>query len=188
MNDIDLGDLIAAAGRLQTRWDSEGLQFCFIGGLAVHHWGQPRQTSDVDVTVWTEFGNERPTIDRLLETLTARIDDAALFAMENRVLLGRDAQGVDIDVLLAAFPFELDLIDRSRLQTCRKTPLRLCGPSDLVILKAFANRPHDWEDIRGVLVRSEALLDWELIDREIEILATLKEEPEIIGRLKELRR
>lgn len=186
--DVDLSELIAAAARLQSQWDSLGIRYCFIGGLAVHRWGQPRQTDDVDATVWTEFGNERPVIDRLLQGLVGRIENADQFALQNRVLLCREADGIDVDVSLAAFPYELELIDRARVELFRETPLRVCGPSDLVVLKAFANRPHDWIDIRGVLVRSATLLDWQLIDEHLTVLAELKEEPEILNRLADLRK
>jgi hypothetical protein len=186
--DIDLSELIAAASKLQQQWDELDLRYCFIGGLAVHRWGQPRQTDDVDATVWTEFGNERPVINCLLQHLTGRIADVERFAMQNRVLLCRESQGIDVDVSLAAFPFELELINRSTLEKFRDTQLKVCGPSDLIILKAFANRPHDWTDIRGVIVRSGTLLDWQLIENELHILAELKEEPEILDQLHALRK
>lgn len=187
MQNIDLSGLVAAAARLQTQWEESGIEFCFIGGLAVCRWGQPRHTSDVDATVWTDFGEERPIIKQLLQTLKGRIEHADEFAMINRVLLAEESQGVDVDVSLAAFPFERNLINRASLQAYEQTQLKICGPNDLVILKAFANRPRDWDDIRGVLIRSESLLDWELIETELTLLANLKEEPEIITRLSELR-
>ena len=189
MSEFDLSHLVSAANRLQGHWESQNIDFCFIGGLAVQHWGEPRLTGDVDATVWTEFGNERPVVAQLLENLSPRIENAEGFALVNRVLLAQESYGVDVDVSLAAFPFELELIKRSR-----KRPfiggklLRICDASDLVILKAFANRPGDWQDIRGILIRSESVLDWEHINTEITILAELKEEPEIIDQLKDLRK
>lgn len=183
MNEIDLTDLIAAAARLQSKWEAMGFQFCFIGGLAVQHWGEPRQTNDVDATVWTQFGNERPVIDRLLEDLTGRIENADQFALINRVLLTQESGGVDVDVALAAFPYELELIRRAQKQPFRDEQLLICGPSDLIILKAFANRTRDWQDIRGIIIRSASQLDWHLIHSELQVLASLKEEPEILDRL-----
>lgn len=187
MTFFDLSDLVLAAARLQQIWDASGIEFCFIGGITVHHWGQPRQTNDVDATVWTEFGNERPVIHQLLQHLTARIAEPEQFAMQNRVLLVQESQGVAVDISLAAFPFERNLIDRSQRCLYGDTLLKICGPSDLIILKAFANRPHDWEDIRGVIIRSEGLLDWDLIESEVTILSNLKDEPEIINQLQALR-
>ena len=187
MNDVDLADLISAAARLQVSWKSMGFEFCFIGGLAVQHWGEPRQTNDVDAAIWTEFGNERPVIQRLMEQLPGRIEHADQFALVNRVLLVQEASGVDVDISLAAFPYEQELIRRSREQSFRGVGLVICGPSDLIILKAFANRPRDWQDIRGVIIRSGSQLDWQLIESELQVLAELKEEPEILEQLHNLR-
>lgn len=134
MNEVDLRDLIASASRLQTKWKATGFEFCFIGGLAVQHWGEPRQTDAIDETVWTQFGNERPDINRLLYDLVGRILDADQFALINRVLLSQDANGVDVDVSLAAFPFERELIGRAEEQLFRGVNLLICGASDLIIL------------------------------------------------------
>ena len=141
----------------------------------------------MDATIWTEFGNERPVIRRLMEQLKGRIENADQFALVNRVLLVQEASGVDVDVSLAAFPYERELIGRARAQLYRGVGLLICGPSDLVILKAFANRPRDWQDIRGVMIRSASQLDWKLIESELQVLAELKEEPEILTQLQSLR-
>jgi hypothetical protein len=185
LSNVTLQELVQAAIRLQDMWQIAGFDFCFIGGLAVQYWGEPRQTGDVDATLWTDFGRERPVINRLLETLSPRIADAAGFAMLNRVLLVQEPGGVDTDISLAAFPFERDVIDRSELVVVHplERPVQLCGASDLIVLKAFANRPRDWQDIRGILIRSWTQLDWSLIMKEITTLAELKEEPEILTQL-----
>ena len=185
-----LRELVQAATRLQAVWDAAGLEYCFIGGLAVQHWGEPRQTGAVDATVWTEFGKERPVIDQLLETLSPRIADARGFAMVNRVLLAREPGGVDTDISLAAFPFEREVIDRARPITVHpeEAAIKLCDASDLMTLKAFANRPRDWQDIRGIMIRSAARLEWTRIVESTTLLATLKEEPEIVERLDRLRK
>jgi len=86
--DVDLSELIAAAARLRSQWDLLGIRYCFIGGLAVQRWGQPRQTDDVDATVWTEFGNERPVIDRLLQGLVGRIEHADRAAESSPLVSG----------------------------------------------------------------------------------------------------
>ncbi len=136
----------------------------------------------MDVAVWTDYGHERPIIDQLLATLRPRIESAAEFAIQNRVLLAQEASGVDIDIALAAFPFERELIGRARLQAYPGGAIKICEASDLVIMKAFANRPRDWEDIRGIAIRNGQRLDWNRIEHELAILADLKDEPEILKR------
>ena len=65
----------------------QGFHFCFIGGIALQRWGEPRMTRDLDLTLLTGFGNESPYIEALIEQYTPRLDDAAEFAKLNRILL-----------------------------------------------------------------------------------------------------
>ncbi len=188
MTTFDYSFLVDAAIGLQSAWEAQGIRFCFIGGLAVQHWGEVRMTQDIDATVLTGFGNEQLLIEQLLMTLTPRISDAVRFAKLNRVLLGQDCHGVPIDVSLSGMPYETELIQRSqRREYLTGKSIQICGASDLVILKAFANRVRDWQDIRSILIRSAMELDWNLIETVLKILSELKEEPEILTNLRRLR-
>lgn len=188
MTTFDYSFLVDAAIGLQSAWEAQGIRFCFIGGLAVQHWGEVRMTQDIDATVLTGFGNEQLLIEQLLMTLTPRISDAVRFAKLNRVLLGQDCHGVPIDVSLSGMPYETELIQRSqRREYLTGKSIQICGASDLVILKAFANRVRDWQDIRGILIRSAMEIDWNLIETVLKILSELKEEPEILTNLRRLR-
>lgn len=86
--------LIRAAADLQTVCESHQWRFCFIGGLAVLRWGEPRETVDVDLTLITGFGHESEFVSVLTKAFQPRIDDAAAFAQVNRVLLLVAASGV----------------------------------------------------------------------------------------------
>ncbi len=92
---------------------ASGWRFCFIGGVAVLRWGEPRPTQDVDFTLLTGFGREAEFVDRLLEELRGRLDDAREFALANRVLLLVAPGGIPIDVSLGAMPFEERAIERA---------------------------------------------------------------------------
>ena len=70
-------DLFQVAEDVQTLCIRQGWRFCFIGGLAIQRWGEPRVTKDVDLTLLTGFGGEQPYIDALLQRYAARIGDAA---------------------------------------------------------------------------------------------------------------
>jgi hypothetical protein len=182
-------ELIRAASDLQALCEAEGFRFCFIGGLAVQRWGEPRETVDVDMTLLTGFGGEEPFIQTLLQQYAGRVDDPAEFARINRVLLLRAPSGVGIDVALGALPFEESVVSRSSLFSFPgPVPLRTCSAEDLIVLKAFASRPRDWVDIEGIIVRQTGKLDWEYIDRELRPLAELKGAPEILSELEKRRR
>lgn len=180
--------LIQAAAELQALCEAQQWKYCFIGGLAVLRWGEPRETVDVDLTIVTGFSGERRYIDALVSRFEPRRPDAADFARTSRVLLLRAPSGVGLDIALGGLPFEESAVARS--SPYRFPPdihLRTCSAEDLIVMKAFADRPKDWLDVEGVIVRQGGTLDWSLIVSELAPLAELKEAPDIIARLERLR-
>jgi hypothetical protein len=181
--------LIRAAADLQAVCHAHQWRFCFIGGLAVLRWGEARETVDVDLTLITGFGHERAFVSVLLEAFRPRIDDAAAFAERNRVLLLRASSGVGLDIALGGLPFEELAVERSTPFTYPPdVALRTCSAEDLIVLKAFADRPKDWMDIEGVIVRQSHQLDWSYVNAQLAPLAELKETPELLDRLEQTRR
>jgi len=59
--------LFEAARELQSFCESRQWPFCFIGGLAVLRWGEPRFTRDLDATLLCPFGREDDVIQPLLD-------------------------------------------------------------------------------------------------------------------------
>jgi hypothetical protein len=72
-----VNEVIRAAAALQAVCLAEGWRFCFIGGLAVQRWGEPRETVDVDLTLLTGFDGEARFVSLLIERSEPRIDHAA---------------------------------------------------------------------------------------------------------------
>jgi hypothetical protein len=68
----------------------QGWQYCFIGGLALQRWGEPRETIDVDLTLLTGFGGEETFVRELLRHFEPRIAEADEFALAHRVLLAEE--------------------------------------------------------------------------------------------------
>ncbi len=179
-----MNEVIRAAAEVQALCVANEWRFCFIGGLAVLRWGEPRETVDVDLTLLTGFGGEGPFIDAILDRYEARIERAAEFARIHRVLLVRAASGVGLDIALGGLPFEERSVDRSSLYSFPPAvPLRTCSAEDLVVLKAFAARPKDWLDIEGIIIRQSGKLDWPYVISQLAPLAELKEAPEIMSEL-----
>jgi nucleotidyltransferase AbiEii toxin of type IV toxin-antitoxin system len=179
-----VNEVIQAAAELQTVCQSHDWQFCFIGGLALQRWSEPRETVDVDLSVFAGFGDEQQFSDVLLKHFTARISDAATFARERRVLLLRSSKGVGLDVAFAALPYEALIIERSSyFDYPPGIRLRTCSAEDLIVLKAFAGRGQDWVDVERIIVRQTGKLDWNYIREQLQPLAELKEAPEILDQL-----
>src|SRR5437868_3466364 len=110
-----MNGVINAAAELQAVCERLEWRFCFIGGVAVQRWGEPRETVDVDLTIITGFGNEDTVIEGLLQVFDPRISDAVEFARARRVLLLRSKEGVGLDIALGALPFEELMVERSSL-------------------------------------------------------------------------
>ena len=178
-----MNDVIQAAAELQSICESQDWDFCFIG-VALQRWSEPRETVDVDLSLFAGFGEEDRFSNVLLQHYEARIANAVAFAQERRVLLLRSSKGVGLDVALAALPYEALVIQRSSyFDYPPGMQLRTCSAEDLIVLKAFAGRGQDWVDIERVIVRQTGKLDWYYIHEQLRPLAELKEAPEIVDQL-----
>lgn len=184
-----MNPVFEAADELQRFLAQRQWRFCIIGGLAVARWGEPRATRDVDITLFAGFGDEEPFVEQLLAHFQARVPDPAAFALAHRVVLLLASNGTPVDLALGGLPFEERVVGRATpFEFAPGLFLTTCSAEDLVVLKAFADRPRDWADLDGVVVRQGDQLDWPYIVAQLEPLCQLKEAPEILTRLDEVRR
>ncbi|MCH7988371.1 MAG: hypothetical protein IID46_04375 [Planctomycetes bacterium] len=180
-----MNPLFEAALELQQFLQHRGWKFCIIGGLAVVRWGQPRATQDVDVTLMTGLGSEAQYVDPLLESFSGRLPDTRQFALENRVLLVSASNGIPLDITLAAYAYEEQIISRATaFEYVPGVPLTTASAEDLIILKAFAARDQDWVDVEGIVDRQGDELDWDYIIEEFIPLSELQGESKTLNKLK----
>lgn len=173
-----------SAIELQSYMKSQSFRFCFIGGVAVQRWSEPRLTDDLDLTLVMNYGEEQTVAKRILERYQSRHPKPLSFVMEARILLLQDISGTDIDLSFGGMPFESRMMERSSdWQIPGHGSLTTCSAEDLIILKSFASRPRDWIDVEKTIIRQSMSLNRTLIREELEILACLKEEPEILDQL-----
>ena len=186
---MQLNPVLGAARELQVFLENEGASFCFIGGLAIQRWGEPRFTNDTDASLLTRFVEDEKWADLLLARFQPRLPGAKEFALSRRVLLLRATNGVGIDISLAALEFEVRSVGRASPWILPDgSAITTCCAEDLIVHKAFASRDRDWLDVDTILVRQGLKLDTALIFRELEPLVELKEEPFILEKLRVLMR
>ena len=179
--------LLEAAQEIQQFCRSRNWRFCFIGGIAVQHWGEARLTRNADLTVYTGIGDELRYIEELLGAFKVRIESAREFALGHRVLLLRASNGIPFDVTLGALPFEDKAVAlASTEEIVAGVRLHLAPPGALVVFKVFANRPQDWLDVEGIIVKSGRLIDWSEVRADLAALLELKDDTAALGRLDEL--
>jgi hypothetical protein len=180
-------DLFESARQLQDFCDRQGWSSCFIGGIAVLRWGEPRVTRDIDLNVLTGFGGEDRVIETFLANYAARLPDSREFARRNRILLLSTQSGTGIDVSLGALPFEELLTSRATDFTFAPgVDLRTCSAEDLIVMKLFASRPLDIRDAEGIAIRNRRQLDWHYIEEQLRPLAEVKQEPDVLKTLSRL--
>lgn len=181
-----MNPLFEAAREVCEFMSAQGWEYCIIGGLAVLHWGEPRTTLDVDLTVLAGWGEEESYVSAILERFESRIPDAHNFALTRRVLLIRASNGKDVDISLGGLPFEADMTRRATmLEFVPGLMLPCCTAEDLFVMKVFAGRPRDWIDAESIVAR-QVRLDAGYIVEHLTELCELKGAPETVLRARRL--
>ena len=173
--------LVSTAQEVLGTLHAAGIPACLIGGMVIARWGQPRATTDADFSVLAPYGEEERVLDMLLARFRPRRPDARAFALHHRVLLLETADGVNIDVALAAFPFEIEAIEGATpWRVGESVELRTCSAEHLVVYKLVAARPQDLIDMDGVVRRQGSRLDVDAVRRWGREFAELKEDPDLL--------
>lgn len=180
-----MNPILLAAAELQQFLQEHRLRFCVIGGLAVLRWGIPRATQDVDISLYVRPDDEQQIIASLLERFSPRIADAGEFALQNRVLLVKASNEVALDIALAQFDFELEIIHRATsFEYAPGVSLITISADDLVVLKSFAGRDQDWLDVQGIVASQELNRPW--IIQQLGLLCELEPQVDALTRLNQL--
>lgn len=173
--------LVEAADELLRFFRDSGRPVCLIGGLVVSRWGEPRVTKDVDATVLVDFGQEAQVLSQLLERFRSRDADATRRAQLGRLALLTATNGVDLDISFAAFPFEIEVLERATEWVVMPTVhLRTCSAEDLILYKLVAGRLIDLHDVQSIVTRRGQQLDAARIRLWGGRFAEILEKPELL--------
>ncbi len=158
--------------------EAQGYRYAVIGGIAVTTCGTIRATRDVDLKVLVPD----------LNYAAARTAIRAAFpepgrphAPDNPLIVSVNVKGVIVDFLLALPGYEEQIITRATRCNLGDLQVWVCAPEDLVIQKAVAGRPKDWQDIEGVLIEQHGHLDLDYLEDWLVQFAELLEQPEILS-------
>ncbi|MGL4595275.1 MAG: nucleotidyl transferase AbiEii/AbiGii toxin family protein [Thermoguttaceae bacterium] len=177
-------ELFEAAKEIADFFQKHKWNYAFIGGIAVLRWGDVRTTTDVDVTLLTQYISEEHYIESIVTNFVPRIPDAVDFATKNRIILVTAQNGIPLDISLGGLLFEEEMIERSSPHFFTdEYSLRTCSAEDLIVFKAFADREKDWSDIDSIFTRQLGHLDFSYIIRQLTPLCEMKETPEILYKL-----
>jgi predicted nucleotidyltransferase len=96
-----------------------------------------------------------------------------------------EASGVRVDLVFSFTPFEREAIARARTVELGGQQLRFASPEDVIILKIFAGRPRDLEDVAAI-VRNQPELDRAYIRRWLEEFDAGSDERVFLARFQEM--
>jgi hypothetical protein len=130
-----------------------------IGGQAVLHYGEPRLTKDIDMTLGADV-DALPTVLACIRGigLSVLVDDIQAFAREKGVLPCQDAaSGLRVDLIFSSIPYERQAIARAVKKDIGGTAISIATLEDTVIHKLVANRPRDIEDVTSMLLKNPGI-------------------------------
>lgn len=176
-----------AAREVSLFFNKERILYAIIGGIALQHWGEPRFTRDVDITILVPTNDEEIILQKILATFSPRISDALEFALKSRVCLVRNQEGCEIDISLGIPGYEEEVINRAvEYELVENCIVKLCTAEDLIIHKEIAARSQDLADIESIILRQGKKLDIDYIQYWLENFSQAFESNEIINRFSEV--
>lgn len=168
-------DFSATLTKVVAAFDSHGIKYALIGGLAIALRGVQRSTLDADFILLLE---NLKTCDSILEDMGYQLE----FRSENvSHYTSKDASLGRLDFLHAFRPATLGMLDRAeRISLNSACSIPVVHTEDLIGLKiqASVNDPDreisDWNDIYLLIdhsAKSDKQLDWELIGDYLDAFA-----------------
>ena len=149
--------------------ESLGLRYALVGGLAVGAWSVPRATRDVDL--YAEMPEDvRPSLARALQERGFEVPAMAQELERFGVFRSRSREGVFLDIFDSAGPLGEAIIERRRQTVLAGRTLWVIAPEDLALLKAFSDRPRDFDDLVVLLHRARSTLDMVYVEKWAKLL------------------
>lgn len=165
--------LEGALAALLASFRAYGIPAVIVGGVAASLLGRPRLTGDIDALVDVPQADWQRILDSAARFgIAPRVEQPLEFAQRTRVLLLRHAASqIDIDIILAALPFEREAVAAGQTMALDQIEIRLPRVEDLMIMKAIAHRPRDLLDLEGLL-HAQPTADVERVRRWVREFAT----------------
>ncbi len=173
-----LADLAPALSALGVRW-------YVFGAQAAIHYGSPRATADVDVTI--ELGDA--TVAALVAKLAAHgivsripLDDD--FVARSRVLpMVHTPTGFGVDIVLAGPGPEETFLERALTVEVEGVAVPMASPTDIIVMKVLSARPKDIEDVVAIARAAPEGLDLDGARRALIELQTLLDQSDLVPAL-----
>jgi hypothetical protein len=155
------------------------------GELPIKFGGQARFTYVIDLKVLV------PDLDydHLRATFTTAFPEPGRPDLpSNPLIVSVKTNGILVDFLLAIPGYEEQLVQRAVVYPFYDMFLWVCTAEDLIIQKAIAGRPKDWQDIHGLVIEQFTKLDQQYLENWLRQFAEILEQPAILTQYQQIRR
>lgn len=155
--------------------NKKGLEYIVIGGYAVLVYGYARFTNDIDLLLGSDISKLNLVDEICNEIELTRLKDDEFAKKTNVVPVYDPKTNFRADFIFSFTDFEREAVSRAVTFTKNGVTLKFASVEDLIIMKLYASRATDIEDIKKLLLLNEKIdkiyiLNW---------LGKFDEEPEL---------
>lgn len=142
--------LVDKVVRIHHALDRAGVPHAFGGALALAYCTEePRATRDIDLNVFAEAAAARSVLAALPDGVGWSGSDVEVLERDGQHRLWWDI--TPLDLFFDTHPFHRHAAHQRRVVPFADTEIPVLDGTDLVVFKAFFDRPKDWVDIDEVL-------------------------------------
>ena len=132
--------------------NKKGIEYIVIGGQAVLVYGYARFTNDIDVLIGTDI-TQIGLVNEICEEFgLTRLKDDEFTRKTNVVPLFDQNTNFRADLIFCFTDFEREAINRAVTTVKNGVPVRFATVEDLILMKLYASRAVDIEDIKKLLM------------------------------------
>lgn len=120
-------------------------------------------TADIDLVIAVELEVAMSLAKKLPHSKFKPLFEDVVDVIERAFILPLRHRTTDIkvDLAIGLSGFERQAVARAELLDLAGCRLPVATTEDLILMKTLAGRPHDEQDIRGMVVAQGASLDWD---------------------------
>ena len=180
-------DILKSLRKIAGFLQSNNYSYMIIGGIATSYYGYVRQTFDIDIKIHLDLEKDLTSFINNISTVCQIRTQNPVHFIDETSVLPISIDEVDIDIIFARLPFEINAIKRAVSIKFENIEFQICSLEDLIIQKAISTRNKDWLDIENLIRININNIDWNYLNPFLKELTEWLAFP-IIDRIEDLKK